>query len=133
MDDWRSRYGDLGDTDEVTMVRQWYPNGKQDTCALPIFVPISKGCSGIAAVHGGQPNGPTDGQLQLEGPAVVALHCATQGAAILYKDSHDKDASWHYYREPIRLQSGQRTVLITKSTRIGYQPSDETQLIITTR
>ena len=64
---------------------------------------------------------------------MLALHSATQGAAILYQRSDDLDKRWRYYTGPIRLPDNERTIVKAKATRIGYQPSEETQLMMITR
>ena len=84
LDDWRAEVGDMGEIPESQMVRQWYPDGVQPRTAPPVFVPIHAGD------YGRQPS-PDGGTLS--GPALLQLHCATQGASIAYRLEPDSDGA----------------------------------------
>lgn len=114
LDNWMVDVGDLGHISEEQMVLQWYPDGKQPRTAAPIFVPIT------ADQPGQEPS--TGGFLQ--DPALLQLHCATQGASIAFTLDDSEKPRWQLYTEPIRLAPG--TVIIrAKAIRIGYQESNE--------
>ncbi len=114
LDEWRSDVGDLGEMDEAEMVRSWYPNGQQPTTAPVVFVPLS------AEMHGTE----TSDGATLTGPALLQLHCATQGASIAWTDQEGEDAHWRLYSGPIRLESGAVTVR-ARAIRIGYAESEQ--------
>ncbi|MFP4356720.1 MAG: sulfatase [Phycisphaerae bacterium] len=113
--DWIDRVGDMGEIDEAQMVRQWYPQGKQPTTARPVAIPISQENPGIE---------PAQGACELAGPALLQLHCATQGASIAWTTETGDDPHWQLYTRAIRLQGGQ-TRLRAKAIRIGYAESPE--------
>jgi arylsulfatase A-like enzyme len=115
LDDWRARYGDLGDLPEDQMVAQWYPGGVQPQTAAPIFIPI-------APDHPGQEAAPEGGTFAA--PLLVQFHCATQGASIAYTTQGGENAHWQLYTQPLRLPPG-TTTLRARAIRIGYKESDE--------
>lgn len=115
LEEWRNDVGDMGEIDEAEMVHRWYPNGKRPTTAKPIFVPIGPESYGQKpSLEGGD----------FQGPLLLQLHCATQGASIGYRLDGDKESNWRLYMGPIRLASGQ-TGISAKAIRIGYLESDE--------
>ena len=115
LDDWRNDFGDMGEISEEQMVRQWWPDGVQPQTAKPIFIPISNSNSGMDTASEDE---------TLTSPALVQLHCATQGASIAYTTEANQQAQWQLYTEPLRLQEG-TTTLRTKAIRIGYKESEE--------
>ncbi len=115
LDAWRREVGDWGEVPETEMVRRWYPDGVQPRTAAPVFVPISGDRPGVEPA----PDGAT-----LEGPALVALYSATQGASISYTLEAGEDARWRLYTEPLRLAPGETTIR-TRAVRIGYAESEE--------
>ena len=115
MDTWRGEVGDMGEIPEAEMVRGWYPNGEQPHTAPPLFVPICEAKPGRE---------PTLDGASMAGPAMVQLHCATQGASIAYTVEAGEEAHWLLYSEPIRLPMG-ATTLRARAIRIGYRESDE--------
>jgi hypothetical protein len=121
LDDWRARYGDLGDLPEDQMVAQWYPGGVQPQTAAPIFIPI-------APDHPGQEAAPEGGTFAA--PLLVQLHCATQGASIAYTTQGGENARWQLYTQPLRLPPG-TTTLRARAIRIGYGESDEVAAVFT--
>lgn len=112
LDHWIKEVGDRGEVPETEMVEQWYPNGKQPQTAAPIFIPISEKQPGLSAATG---------SVGIDAPAMVELHCPTQGASIGY---HFGDGNWQLYTAPIRIKKC--CTLHAKAIRIGYKPSDET-------
>jgi len=72
LDAWIAEVGDMGEISEAEMVRRWYPDGVQPRTAPVVFVPICAGSPGTDAM-------PQGGALR--GPALLQLHCATQGAS----------------------------------------------------
>ena len=115
LDDWRNDFGDMGEISEEQMVRQWWPDGVQPQTATPIFIPISNSNFGMDTASEDE---------TLTFPAIVQLHCATQGASIAYTTEANQQAQWQLYTEPLRLQKG-TTTLRTKAIRIGYKESEE--------
>jgi N-sulfoglucosamine sulfohydrolase len=113
LDDWRAEVGDMGEIDEAEMVEAWYPNGVRPQTTAPIFIPISADDWGREASNGGQ----------LKGPALIQLHCSTQGASIAWRTDQDKPDYWRLYTEPIRVEKGESLRIHTKSIRIGYLES----------
>jgi arylsulfatase A-like enzyme len=115
LDDWRAEVGDLGEIPESEMVRRWYPDGEQPTTAPPLFVPICEESPGT------QP-APDGGEFR--GPALLQLHCATQGASIAYAFDEGEAPRWQLYTKPLRLPEGASTVR-ARAIRIGYAESAE--------
>ncbi len=112
--DWRGQVGDMGEMDEATMKRLWYPDGEQPTTAPVVFVPLSAEADGTETSSGGA----------FAGPVLLQLHCATQGASIAYTFEGGDDPHWLLYHEPIRLPQGTATVR-ARAIRIGYAESPE--------
>jgi hypothetical protein len=115
LDDWRDDVGDLGTVPELEMVRRWYPDGKQPVTAKPVFVPITADGPGVTPAQSGG---------TFEGPMLLQLYCATQGASIAYAIDEDPSDRWRLYTEPLRLGPGRHTVR-AKAVRIGYAESGE--------
>ena len=115
LDDWRDEAGDLGETPEAEMVRQWYPGGEQPETAAPVFIPI------CGSSPGTQP-APQGGAF--EAPVLLQLHCATQGASIAYAFEQGDAPRWLLYAEPLRLPLAATTVR-ARAIRIGYKESKE--------
>ncbi|MDA0838717.1 MAG: sulfatase-like hydrolase/transferase [Planctomycetota bacterium] len=115
LDDWRDEVGDLGDMPEYQMVASWYPNGEQPKTAAPVFVPISATSPGRAPL-------PQGGSV--EGPALLQIHCATQGASVAWTTEQGEDVHWNLYSGPIPLDSGQTTIR-SRAIRIGFKESEE--------
>ncbi len=114
MDDWRARYGDLGDVPEERMVRQMWPDGVQPQTQPPVFAVLGDGEPGTAPSEGGA----------YRGPLLLQLHCPTQGASIAYRLEGDPGDRWRLYSSPLRLAAG-RTTLCARAVRIGYADSEE--------
>ena len=111
---WQDEHGDLGHEPEAEMAARMWPDGEQPVTARPTFVPICESSPGMAA----SPEGAT-----LVGPALVQLHCATQGASIGYTTEDGGEPRWSLYTEPLRLPAGATTIR-AKATRIGYAESE---------
>ncbi len=125
LDDWRDSVGDMGVISESEMVNAWYPSGIQPSTAAPVFVPISKESPGIEPV--------TDGSVHaLTAPALIQIHCATQGASIAYTFEGDQNPHWKLYTGPITLEPGKNR-LRAKAVRIGYLESKESSAIFACR
>ena len=116
VDTWIEDVGDMGQIPEVEMVRQWYPNMEQPTTAAPLFVPIT------STIHG---QNASEGE-RFQGPVLLQLHCATQGASIAYTLDDGDNPCWSLYTVPIRLEAGAYTVR-ARAIRIGYLESREAQ------
>ena len=121
LDDWRAKFGDMGEISEEQMVRQWWPGGVQPQTATPIFIPISNSNLDIDATS-------EDGTLT--SPAIMQLHCSTQGASIAYTTEANQQARWQLYTKPLHLQEGTNT-LRAKAVRIGYKESEERNVTFT--
>ena len=115
LDDWRARVGDLGELPESEMVRRWYPHGEQPVTAAPLFVPICEASPGTEVS--------ADGGVY-EGPLLLQLHSATQGASLAYTLEHGDEPRWQLYTKPLRLTKG-KTAVRAKAIRIGYLESPE--------
>lgn len=114
LNDWIAEVGDLGQISESEMVRRWYPDGVQPQTAAPVFVPICEENPGIEPTEGGA----------LTNPALIHLHCATQGASIAYTFETSENPHWHLYTTPVCLPTG-RSTLRARAIRIGYRESKE--------
>jgi len=121
LDGWLSDVGDLGKLDEAQMVRRWYPGGEQPQTAPPLFIPICADSPGRELSPGGG---------RFEGPLVVQLHSATQGASIAYTLQSGGDARWRLYTEPVGFPPGE-TTLRAKAVRIGFSDSIESTATFT--
>ena len=118
LDAWRRESGDLGDLDEAEMVRRWYLVGRGEQPVTGSPVPVAYG----AEAYGREP---AEGGGTYRGPLLVQLHCATQGAAIVWTTEPGDDARWSFYTGPIRLSEKGRHLLRAKAQRVGYKPSEE--------
>lgn len=115
LDAWLEEVGDLGRVPESEMVGNWYPDGRQPETAPVVCVPICADSPGIEpALEGGS----------FEGPVLLQLHCATQGASIAYTLRTGDDPHWLLYTEPLRLDAGEYAVR-ARAIRIGYRESPE--------
>lgn len=115
LDEWRDRYGDMGEIPEDRMVRQMWPGGTQPKTSAPVFIPISDRDPGLV---------PVSKEGTYSGPLVVLLYCASEGASIAYTFQTGERARWQLYSEPLQLPAGSTTIR-AKAIRIGYQESDE--------
>ena len=115
LDVWTQEVGDMGKIPEAEMVRQWYPDGKQPETAPPLFIPICEKSPGRnPAPEGGN----------FRAPALMQIHCATQGASIAYTFEEGDSPRWLLYTTPLCLPEG-RTALRARAIRIGYKESKE--------
>lgn len=119
LDAWRQEVGDWGEVQEEQMVAQWWPGDEQPRTAAPIFVPITSEDYGREAVTG---------EVSLPAPALLQLHCATQGASIGYATEEE----WELYTQPLRLPPG-TTKLRAKAIRIGYKESAVSEVVLEIR
>ncbi len=117
LDEWRSRFGDMGDIAEDVMVAQMWRGNTQPRTIAPVIVPIDDLHPGVDIF--------LDGDVFME-PLLIQLHCATQGASIGYTMDTGDQPQWKLYTEPFFLSPG-TTVLRTKAIRIGYQESPENE------
>jgi hypothetical protein len=120
---WRREVGDLGEVPEAEMVCRWYGGTEQPRTAAPIAVPIDEALPGTEA---------RAGTLELQDPALLQLHCATQGASIAYTFEAGAEPHWQLYTAPLRLRPGTHH-LRTKAIRIGFRESEEKTLTLTVR
>ena len=115
LDTWLDETGDMGRISESEMVRNWYPEGRQPETAPVVCVPLCTESPGIdPALEGGS----------FEGPVLLQLHCATQGASIAYTLQTGDDPHWLLYTEPLCLDAGEYLVR-ARAIRIGYKESPE--------
>jgi N-sulfoglucosamine sulfohydrolase len=117
LDEWRNKFGDLGDVPEETMVRRMWPDGVQPVTAAPIMVPLNYTQPGLKASIEGT----------FEEPTMIMLHTSTQGASVAYRivnGDEGEDSRWRLYTGPIELQAGETTIR-AKAVRIGYRDSEE--------
>lgn len=112
---WREEVGDVGEVSEDEMVDLRWPNRQQPRTGVPTFIPLDEDHIGMEA----HPEGHS-----LSAPALLQMHCATQGASIGYTMEEGADARWRLYSEPLRLEPGTYHIR-AKTIRIGYEESDE--------
>ncbi len=117
LEQWRAAYDRFGEVPETEMVAQMWPNGLQPHTAKPRFIRIDAGSSASHALEEGT----------IPRPALLQLHCSTQGASIAYKLHDDGDTGWSLYTGPIRVPEG-ATQIRARAIRIGYIESAETTL-----
>ena len=115
LEEWRREVGDMGEVSEDEMVDGRWPNHDQPRTGVPIFIPYD-------ADHIGMEPSPEGASMQA--PALLQMHCATQGTSIGYTLEQGDDAHWLLYSEPLRLDPGTHT-LRAKAIRIGYGESEE--------
>lgn len=120
LDEWRLQTGDLGDVAESELVRRWWPDGKQPQTARPHFVPNAPSNRGQNLID--------SEAVTLEGPALVDLYCATQGASLAYTHDEGNHAHWRLFTAPIRLPKG-KTLIRARAIRYGYKESEETRCV----
>lgn len=115
LDDWRARTGDMGDISEYEMVHRWYPDGVPPQTAKPVFIPNAPSNRGRTSTGTG---------ATFQGPMLVKIYCATQGASFAYTMEDGDNPHWLLYTGPIRLPQGTTTIR-TKAIRYGFKESDE--------
>jgi N-sulfoglucosamine sulfohydrolase len=152
-EEWRVRVGDMGVISEREMVRRWYPDGTQPRTATPIAIPICQGRPGVEPITppghvlglaerskhrrgaaAGRPSPAAEKGTpghRLPGPAMLQLHCSTQGASIAWRYVDDTPGRWRLYTSPISLAGG-RTAITMKAIRIGYAESEAVSVAIDT-
>ncbi len=119
LDGWLEEVGDMGRTSESEMVRNWYPDGRQPETAPVVCVPLSPESPGMEpALEGGR----------FQGPMLLQLYCATQGASIAYTFDEGDCPHWLLYTEPLRLEAGEYR-LKARAIRIGYAESSEIRTV----
>ncbi len=115
LDEWMERYDPYRDMDEFEMMRRWFPDGKPITTAAPLFVPAS------ATLKGQDPHNQGG---TFDGPIMLILYCATQGASIGWTTDEGERPHWNLYTGPLKLDKGAHT-LRAKAIRYGYLESEE--------
>ncbi|MGF1485042.1 MAG: sulfatase-like hydrolase/transferase [Opitutales bacterium] len=125
-DRWLQEVGDLGDLSEADMKRLWYPDGTQPQTSAPIAIKL--GDIAPEVLSEGEQVLKQDTENSVASPALVGLHCATQGASIAYTfdqgDADDPALHWKLYSAPLKLPEGTHT-LRSRAIRIGYEESAE--------
>lgn len=120
LDAWLDDVGDMGEIDEIEMVRRWYPDKKRPRTSRPFFVPINEETSGREdTLEGGR----------YQGPMLLQLSCSTQGASIAWTtEQGDADeVHWNLYSAPMRIEKGSTLTIRARAIRVGYLESDEVQ------
>lgn len=135
LDEWRARYDVYGDMDEAEMVRRWWPDGEQPTTANVRFIghdasTFARGAAEPEAYPGHPPLGE---RATLTAPAIVQLHCPTQGASMLWTDEAGDDPRWSLYTGDIRVTSPGAVTLRARACRVGFRESEETRVEIDVR
>lgn len=113
-DRWMAEVGDYGDVPEAQMVATWYPTGVPSV-PPPLFVALTPTEAGTE---------PVSGKVEIDGPALIRLHSAVQGASIEYRI--DDDPHWRIYTGPLRLARETTCRVHARADRIGFIPSGET-------
>jgi hypothetical protein len=122
-EEWRRTVGDMGEIPESEMVARWHPAGVVPKTAAPIFIPITPSRPGRDAVM--------DVAI-VDGPCLIQIHSATQGASIAWTTQEGSEPKWRLYTQPLWLPAGTHT-LRAIAVRVGYQDSAEVRLILTLR
>ncbi len=91
---WKNLYPDLGETEELALIRSWWGGDEPPRTAPP--------------------------ELKKRGKRVEIL-CHTPGASIAYKKSEEETA-WRVYDKPIEVKKGDSLYIVAH--RIGYLPSE---------
>jgi hypothetical protein len=116
LNQWMQKVGDYGETDEVQMVRSWYPDGVQPQTASPKFIPLSIDKAGTETSTGGV----------FSLPCKIHIYSSTQGASIVYRIKGDSEnQQWFLYTNPFTLKKG-KNMIEAKAIRIGYKESEIT-------
>jgi len=116
LNQWMQKVGDYGVTDEVQMVRSWYPDGIQPQTASPKFIPLSIDKAGTETSTGGV----------FSLPCKIHIYSSTQGASIVYRIKGDSEnQQWFLYTNPFTLKKG-KNMIEAKAIRIGYKESEIT-------
>lgn len=113
LDSWQIEIGDMGDIDELEMVRRWYPDGTQPVTGAPMLAAISAEHDGTVSVSGDSVRVPTPGRLLVQS--------ATQGASV---EISIDDGPWRIAPTGLTLEPGTYQ-LRARAHRYGYAPSDE--------
>lgn len=115
-EEWSRETRDMGHINELEMVEQMWPGGRQPVTDYPWFIV----------------NAPEERALKNhnEGgtyswPLTISLWCPTQGASVVYTTETGDHPHWHLYSQPLRPPKGTFT-LRTKAVRYGYGESTET-------
>lgn len=119
-DAWCERYDRFAAWSEAQMVEHFWPGRVQPATAAPRFVPISEAGFGVEVAD------PRAGPVRLPDPAMVQLHCPTEGASMAWRRAGER--AWRLYTGPVRLAPGAVT-LEAKAIRIGYAESHEVAAI----
>lgn len=120
LDAWIDEVGDMGEIDEIEMVRRWYPDKVRPTTSTPFFVPINNDTNGRESMlEGGE----------FAGPMLLQLSCSTQGASIAWTSDEGEadEVHWNLYTAPLRLESGQTLKVRARAIRVGYLESQESE------
>lgn len=129
-DRWVRDVGDMADLSEAEMKRIWYPNDERPPTAAPIAVQL--GDVSAETIAAGEQV--MEDEATLSVPALLGLHCATQGASIAYTfetgEADDPQLHWKLYSAPLHLEPGTHT-LRARAIRIGYTESKERAWTIT--
>ena len=122
LDEWLARYDRYSDMDEAQMLRQWWPDFNQPTTLTP------RAHAYGASDHGQEPL--AYGQ-ELDGPVMLMLHCASQGASIIWTMETGDNPRWQLYTGPIPVRQAGTFTLRFRAHRIGFKPSEEVALRLT--
>ncbi|MBN1998658.1 sulfatase-like hydrolase/transferase [candidate division KSB1 bacterium] len=120
LDEWREKSGDMGDISELEMVNRWYPGGIQPQTHRVMFIPNAPSNRGATAV---------ESFVRLQSPAMIKLHCPTQGASIAYTLESGEEPYWLLYTGPLSTSPGEITIR-ARAIRYGYKESEEAALTV---
>lgn len=121
LDDWETHCDRFRDVDEMQMVRQWWPNGVQPRTATPRIVACDVQQTAQQPLGGG---------AMVKAPAIIQLHCPTQGASMEYALDGGSSRRWRLYSGPFRVTERGRVTVQARAHRIGFVPSDEINVAI---
>jgi hypothetical protein len=121
LDEWRLKTKDLGDYSESELQNIWWKNGEQPITNKPIIIPNTKDNPGLRHED--------SGFINLAAPALVELHCSTQGSTIIFTTDECDNADWKIYSGPIKLYEGSNLIRAI-ACRYGYKESEESRFKI---
>ncbi|MDA3963390.1 MAG: sulfatase [Planctomycetota bacterium] len=109
---WQHDSKDMGDIDEVSMVRGWYPAGRQPETTTPMAIPIS-------AEHAGMDHVASNATITASAPLRLLVQSGTQGAST---EVRINKGPWRPCDHALNLSAGNYQVE-ARAIRYGFAPS----------
>ncbi|HOU97091.1 MAG TPA: sulfatase-like hydrolase/transferase [Bacteroidales bacterium] len=112
---WTLETGDMGHLNELEMIEQMWPGGKQPVTDIPYFIINS-------------PEDPASKNYRTGGtystPMTLGFYCPTHGSSLVYTFEETKNPRWLLYTGPLHLKPGNHNIRV-KAVRYGYKDSEE--------